>query len=266
MRAPANVRATVAALGDPSMGALLLDEREQRAAARSGYVDVTRLLQAPAPPRNGSVGVPIRSLEDVVGESERLALVHLDLEGGELEVLAAASRRMRRDAPLLVLELHVHLRPERTRSLLKLLTDLGYENYLVEEICGLRADCRNLLCVHRSTRHALLGADALDLAIAARALQPVSARTVGDHAFPCCAVGAACCDGRARGCCTHHRVHAWLAERVTRGGADLQWFARTRWFDQPLFTFRQHRWLHALHRREMLRAPNASGLSQGMLP
>ena len=131
----------------------------------------------------------------------------------------------------------------------------------------MRADCRNLLCIHRGARSQFRGSDVLDMAVAARAMFPVDAKSILWHAFPCCARGGACCPpGRGPkrlwpGCCSHGRVHEWLSQQIATGGTDVRWFAATRWYDQGHFTYRKHSVLHALHTRELRRKVNNSGLS-----
>lgn len=127
----------------------------------------------------------------------------------------------------------MHKSPSRSRALLQLLSSLGYDAYMVEEICGMRADCRNLLCVPRTRHAALVGSDAMDAALQSRAIFPVDSQTVGRYAFPCCRRGAYCCNGRS--CCAHFKVHAYLNERLLNGsldGLEQMWTTRTRWYDQ----------------------------------
>ena len=278
-RAQRNVLALRAALSD-TPGTLILDRDARKRAASSGYLTMdSRKVGS----HNGSSGsnskdpfsslgtptaegeVNVRSLDSLFANEwsgHRLALLHLDVEGAEQRVLQGGLDTLLRDTPLLTVEVHVHLAPLRTRALLRLLATHRYECFIVEEICGLRADCRNLLCVHRGNRHRLRGSDTLDLGVASRALLPVDAGSISAHAFPCCARGAACCDhSLRRGCCSHARVHRWLSQHVAAAGADVRWFSRTRWFDGKFYTYRQHSKLHALHMYEMRRALNESGLS-----
>ena len=143
---------------------------------------------------------------------ETVGLVHLDVEGAELSALRGARRAMLRDTPLLTLELHVHQNVSYTRALLAETRSLGYDCYLVEEICGLRADCRNLICLPHSRRRRFLGSPVLDLATASRKLFQVDADSMRTHAYPCCADGAECClrGSTHRHCCTKETVTAWM--------------------------------------------------------
>ena len=164
---------------------------------------------------------------------ERLALLHLDVEGAEDRALAGGAAVLARDQPLLSVELHVHKKPAQSQALLRQLTALGYDAYFVEEICGMRADCRNLLCVPRSRHASLVGSDALDAALQARAIFPVDAETILQYAFPCCRRGAPCCSGRS--CCAHFKVHAYVNRGLRSGtltSAERMWSTRIRWYYQ----------------------------------
>ena len=77
-----------------------------------------------------------------------LALRH-SVEGSELSVMRGAGQVMARDMPLLVTELNVHASPRYSRELLEHVAALGYASYLVEEVCGVQMDCRNVLHVPR---------------------------------------------------------------------------------------------------------------------
>mmetsp|Transcript_38720 Transcript_38720/g.106925 ORF Transcript_38720/g.106925 Transcript_38720/m.106925 type:complete len:153 (-) Transcript_38720:50-508(-) len=136
---------------------------------------------------------------------------------------------------------------------------------MVEEICGMRADCRNLLCVPRSRHGSLVASDSLDAALQSRAIFPVDSESVGAYAFPCCRRGAYCCSGRS--CCAQWKVHAYLNKGMRSGtlsGAELMWTTRVRWYDQGNHvmqpTFRHNR---LIHNRTVERASdgNTSGLT-----
>lgn len=284
-RAPPNLMALGAALGrKPST--LFLDSHAQARAKQSGY-----LLQAGArssawrhadsesadaesgstdanrdgrrQAQRSALQVRVRTLDDLFSSDwrgERLALLHLDVESAERDVLRGGINTLRRDMPVLTVEVHVHLKPPQTSALIRFLAANRYEVFLIEEICGMRADCRNLLCIHRGARRTLFGSDALDMAVSSRAMVAVDATSIGAHAFPCCAQGDECCP-TVWGCCAHSLVHRWLSKQVAAGGRDIRRFTRTRWYDQQRFVYRQHARLHALQQREMRRSANDSGLS-----
>ena len=91
------------------------------------------------------------------------------------------------------------------------LAQLQYDAYLIEEPCGSRLDCRNLLCIPRSRIETMMGSAALDLATISGILHAVTSSTILNHAYPCCVHGGACCPSYPRGasCCTQWRVHEW---------------------------------------------------------
>ena len=64
-------------------------------------------------------------------------------------------RTLERDAPVLILELHVHERKGFAAALLRMLH--GYSVIVVQEVCGNRYDCRNLLALPRSRRGSFAG-------------------------------------------------------------------------------------------------------------
>ena len=124
----------------------------------------------------------------------------------------------------------------------------------------MKADCRNLLALPRRREAAFAGSPALDLATLSKTLFAVDATTVHSHAFPCCARGGVCCP-TPRTCCTHWQVEQWLRRTNADGGADLQYFTRTRWYEQQGTGWKPVR--HALPalRARMARAPNRSGFT-----
>ena len=109
----------------------------------------------------------------------------------------------------------------------------------------------------------------LDVAVALRGLLAVNASTLHRFAFPCCAHGGACCPADARNkthaCCSHHRVSQWLDGVVAHGGADLQWFTRTTWYDEHWHTFSRVKNLIHLQ-GEIQRRGVRSGLSYNSAP
>ena len=129
----------------------------------------------------------------------------------------------------------------------------------------MRADCRNLLCVPRSRHASLVGSDALDAALQARAIFPVDAETILQYAFPCCRRGAPCCSGRS--CCAHFKVHAYVNRGLRSGtltSAERMWSTRIRWYDQGNHVV-QSAWSHnrVIHNMTVERGanPNATGFT-----
>jgi FkbM family methyltransferase len=75
-----------------------------------------------------SVSVPLKTIQTICGDVGRtINLIRMDIEGHELEALQGAERVIRSDSPSLVVEVHADiLRVEKTRMLLKWLSNLGY--------------------------------------------------------------------------------------------------------------------------------------------
>lgn len=162
--------------------------------------------------------------------TERLGFAHIDVEGSELRVMRGATAVLRRDRPLVAVEAHVHANLSYTRELLAELAASGYETYLVEEVCGGRADCRNIIGFPRSRRAEFVGSPTLKQALASRALQPASAENIGGLAYPCCAPGGECCE-RTPGahCCTTRTTLEWLRRQV-----DPPPYSRRGWVEPAL--------------------------------
>lgn len=147
--------------------------------------------------------------------SGRTALIHLDVEGTELDALWGSQAILARDQPVVTTEVFVHQRPELSRALVSHMATRGYESYLVEEVCGTRMDCRNLIHLPKSRAKSLMRTPAAGVAWATYRLLAVDATNITDYAFPCCVVGGECCPKGARAnaqrtCCTHEIVSGWL--------------------------------------------------------
>jgi len=115
---------------------------------------------------------------------------------------------------------------------------------LVEEAAGYRQDTRNLLAFPQESTHGREGerlwrrSSVLATAVASRRLLAVTNETIEHLAFPCCARGGECCPQGRRGavCCSPKLVHAWLAHYTGVGGHDLQYYTRSQWFSNGLYT------------------------------
>jgi len=79
--------------------------------------------------------------------TERLAFAHLDVEGAELDVLHGGEATILRDRPVFTVEVHVQLNRSFTSELVEWIARRGFSIYLVHERCGVKFDCRNLLCL-----------------------------------------------------------------------------------------------------------------------
>lgn len=162
--------------------------------------------------------------------NEQLGFAHIDVEGFELRVIRGAAAVLLRDRPLITFEAHVHQNISYTRELLSVLAASGYDTYLVEEPCGIRADCRNFIGFPRSRQKEFAGSYTLMHAFASLTLQRASVENIDKLAFPCCAPGAACCTPKT-GCCKFHVIHAWLRQQT-----DPPPFSRRNWIE-PLPPF-----------------------------
>lgn len=162
---------------------------------------------------------------DRLFHDQPLGFAHFDVEGEELNVLRGAVHVIRRDRPVFTVELHVHQSHSETQALLSFIAHLGYSSFMVESDgpCGLRFDCRNLICVPhersealRSVRRHLHSYDVL----------PVNASTIIEFAHPCCKPYGACCpDGpvpmseawtaqnHGISCCTPKVMHAYYQNK-----------------------------------------------------
>jgi hypothetical protein len=98
---------------------------------------------------------------------------------------------------------------------------LDYDVYLVEEVCGGRADCRNLLGFPRSRAALFAGSPTLNLAAGTLALQRAAEANIWQLAYPCCARGAGC-----KGCRTIH-TERWMETHLNPGP-----FTRISWKQQ----------------------------------
>lgn len=123
-------------------------------------------------------------------------------------------------------------------------------------------DTRNILAFPKALRVRLRGSNVINLAYIGNLIMPVDDSTILRHAYPCCQQGGPCCPRGLGGCCSHWRVDVWVKHVVRFGGADLQYHARRRWYDQSdglsgVFLPRERR----AFRRNLLRPLNMSGLS-----
>ena len=79
-----------------------------------------------------TLSVPVVSLDDYFDENDKVALLKIDVEGAELEVLKGAERILRQHAPLLVFECeNRHLAPGNVEDVFCYLRGLGYEGSFI---------------------------------------------------------------------------------------------------------------------------------------
>ena len=220
---------------------------ETRAGSMVTSDNMGRRLNASA--RAGTFSV--LRLDDVFSD-ETLGFAHLDVEGGELEALRGGAAVMARDRcaahdartartcrqraqqrtlhtalsrpaapyvlpdrPILTVELHMHANASFTQELMHFLNVAHYSVHLVDEVCGMRMDCRNLLAFPREQADALRQSSTLRLATASHKLFRVDSDSIAEHAFPVpCKPGGPCCDkGGEMHCCRHFCVAEWVENK-----------------------------------------------------
>jgi FkbM family methyltransferase len=90
------------------------------------------LHQAVEGERFTTLSVPTVALDDYFAESDRVALLKIDVEGAELEVFKGAERILRRHGPLLIFECeNRHLEPGSVQEVFSWLGALGYEGSFI---------------------------------------------------------------------------------------------------------------------------------------
>jgi FkbM family methyltransferase len=79
-----------------------------------------------------AVRVPVTTLSDYFGEENRVAMIKIDVEGAELNVLKGAERILRQFSPLLVFECeNRHLASGSVQDVFSYLFSLGYDGSFV---------------------------------------------------------------------------------------------------------------------------------------
>lgn len=147
-------------------------------------------------------------------KGEKLAFAHIDVEGVELDVLKGGSKTINRDRPLFTIELTVHENVTYTQEIVNYIYDLGYEPYLINEVCGFpRMDFRNVLCIPRENNRYLITSDLFNLLAATNAIIRINADSIFEWVYPCCKLGEECCPINDSSCCHQNIVQKWLGEK-----------------------------------------------------
>jgi len=95
-------------------------------------------------------------------QGKKLAFAHLD--GLELDVLKGAIQTIRQSKPIFTMEVRVHKDVAYTDALMDFISDLGYDTYVINEVCGFHhMDYSNLLNVPRSISVELMHSDAFNI-------------------------------------------------------------------------------------------------------
>lgn len=137
--------------------------------------------------RGTTESIPVFSVDGLLA-GNKLAFMHLDVEGFELQALRGAHRVLRRDRPPFTIELSIHGNASFTRELLSFVSALGYQCGAVDEMCGETADGRNLVCLPDGVRRRPF--------FVRYRLQPVTVSSVFRLASYCRDGGACCPYGR----------------------------------------------------------------------
>lgn len=96
---------------------------------------------------NDQIPFPIYTVDDLIGDRYKLALGHLDIEGGEVDMLRGARVTIMRDRPIFTVETFPITNASRHAELMSEITSLNYKCNIVPERCGSPNDCRNMVCL-----------------------------------------------------------------------------------------------------------------------
>lgn len=104
--------------------------------------------------------------------------MHLDVEGYEQDLIKGGVKIITKHLPLFSYE--VHLKTPIARSTIEEVEKVGYVSYMVNELCGVRQDCRNLLAfpVKDITRYKK--STILNLAVHSKALVRIKSADIND--------------------------------------------------------------------------------------
>lgn len=175
-------------------------------------------------------------------KQERLGLLHLDVEGLELDVLKGGLQTIRLYKPIMTTEVRVHQDPKYTVELLNLLDKEGYDSYVISEVCGYpHLDYRNLLNIPRELSAAFGKSDTINLLFASEAITRVESSggeyvSIFEVVLPCCALGGECCPGNdimAQHCCSEALVMDWAKKNNSmRPSSMIGWKSARIWFEK----------------------------------
>jgi len=96
---------------------------------------------------------------DQIVEDEKdvvIGLLHVDVEGFELQVLKGAQKIIIKDNPVILFEQHIS--QEDVSDVCKFLKGYDYRIFMINEVLpGCQLDCRNFLAIHKSKKLLFLG-------------------------------------------------------------------------------------------------------------
>jgi len=117
------------------------------------------------------------------------------------------------------------------RQLVDFIYELGYDAYLVNEVCGIRMDFRNILAFPRKRSKVLDYFDALNLLMAGNLVVRVDPESIFDWVYQCCKIGGECCpsgDPNDKECCMQTIVQQWLVRKNIELDPQLSTFIGSR--------------------------------------
>jgi FkbM family methyltransferase len=164
-------------------------------------------------------------------QKQILAFAHIDVEGLELDVLHGGKETIAKWKPVFTVEVRVYENQDYTKSLIDYIYDIGYDAYLVNEVCGDRLDFRNILAFPRHRSKVLEYSDAFNLLMAGNLVIRVDAVSIFDWVYPCCKLGGECCDFDSTahsGCCKEATVLSWLETSQFKLPPQLSSFKKAR--------------------------------------
>uniref|UniRef100_A0A7S0IP23 Uncharacterized protein n=1 Tax=Calcidiscus leptoporus TaxID=127549 RepID=A0A7S0IP23_9EUKA len=95
--------------------------------------------------------------------------------------MLGARRAIGRDRPFLTAE--VHLGVPTAREVVSLLDSFNYTSFVVQEVCGMSINCRNLLSIPNEDIARVRGSPTLDLAVRGEMLVAANATLIGGAAY-----------------------------------------------------------------------------------
>jgi len=97
------------------------------------------------------------NLDNIIKKSsfKSISLMHVDVEGFEIETLKGARDIIFKNKPVIIFEQHIS--SEDSRTLIKFLEDLNYKIFMINEVLpGCQLDCRNFIAFDRDKNLPLL--------------------------------------------------------------------------------------------------------------
>ena len=159
---------------------------------------------------------PIYTLDSMYfDKQELLSFAHIDIEGLEFDALQGGLKTIRANKPVFTVEIRVH-ETEKTKQLLDLIDEEGYDTYVIDEPCGWpHIDFRNILCIPWSRSEAFGRSNGFGLLLMMEGLKRVTSDDIAQVILPCCALGGECCEGDnldGENCCTEEVVLNWYGK------------------------------------------------------